>query len=224
MVGMVDTLAPTSRVLKLFSLTVPPLVFLMITYISLTEYVFGLSYVVGRRLGKRLRKTLRVGYILFTSIGAGLLHVGLLSRCALGASMDVSALCPDVLLTEHSCLAPSASACLMMLLALFVERISVPMLDLSHFQPYEIGTYARVTNGVAIAIVWFCMAEAQLGALLLLGILTARRALVLFPRSSKLYALFIKLYTVLHMSKVIAHRCNGSRRLSVATTVAILSL
>jgi hypothetical protein len=51
-----------------------------------------------------------------------------------------------------------------------------------------------------------------------------QQRLGLIWRCNKVYGILMKLYTVLHMSRVLAHRCPGSRRLTVATTVAMLSL
>ena len=212
--------ATTTRVLTLFSLTVPAIIFFLVTYVALTEHVFGMSYVIGRRLGRRLRAGFRVAYLLIASVVAGLFHAALLLRCTL----DEFSLCPAVLLGERRCLAPSASACLAVVVAISLERVFVPMLDLWRVTPYEHGTYSRAVNGAAVAVVWFCMAEEQLGAILLLCMLSSRRALALLPRCNKLYGIFIKLYTVLHMSRVLAHRCGGSRRLVVASTVSMLSL
>lgn len=224
MVGAPELDGRTSRVLQLFSLTVPPLVILLITYVALTEHVFGMSYLIGRRMGKRTRRPLRFLYVVITSLTAGMLHAAMLSRCILVAPMDESAFCPDVPMTEQRCLAPSAVTALAMFVALWVERVVGPMLDLTRTHPYKTGTHARTINAAALSVVWFCMSEQQTGALLLLGMMTARRALVLLPRCNKFYGILMKLYTVIHMSRVLAHRCEASRRLSVATVVAILSL
>ena len=48
------------RVLRLFRLSAPPVFFLLTCYVCLGEHVFGLAYVVGRRLTPRMaRPTLR---------------------------------------------------------------------------------------------------------------------------------------------------------------------
>lgn len=216
---------PVSRVLKLFGLTVPPLVILLLMYIGFTEHVFGLSYVLNRQMGRPFRRSLRVAYLLASSVAAGLCHAILLSRCALdGLEGADSPLCPEVLLGERRCLAPSSMACLVAVLTLWVERAVAPALDLWGRGPYQRGPTARAIQASAVAVVWFCMAEQQLGAVLLLCMLSARRALALFPRCDRLYGILFKLYTVLHMSRVLAYRCPGSRRLSVATTAAMLCL
>lgn len=216
---------PVSRVLKLFGLTVPALVILLIIYIGLTEHVFGMSYVINRQMGRSFRRSLRVSYLLASSVAAGLCHAVLLSRCALDGLEGVdSPLCPEVLLGERRCLAPSSMAALVAVLTLWVERIVAPALDMWGRGPYQRGPIARATQASAVAVVWFCMAEQQLGAVLLLCMLSARRALVLLPRCSKIYGILMKLYAVLHMSRVLAYRCPGSRRLAVATTMAMLAL
>ena len=216
---------PVSRVLKLFGLTVPALVIMLLTYIGLTEHVFGLSYALNRQMGRSFRRSLRVAYLLASSGAAALCHAVLLSRCALDGLEGVdSPLCPEVLLGERRCLAPSSMACLVAVLTLWVERVVAPALDLWGRGPYQRGPTARAIQASAVAVVWFSMAEQQLGAVQLLCMLSARRALVLFPRCSKGYGILMKLYTVLHMSRVLAYRCPGSRRLAVATTTAMLAL
>ena len=217
---------PVSRVLKLFGLTVPALVILLLMYIGFTEHVFGLSYVLRRQMGRSFRRSLRVAYLLASSTAAGLCHAVLLSRCALDGLEGVdSPLCPEVLLGERRCLAPSSMACLVAVLTLWVERIVAPALDLwDKNGPYQRGLFARATQASAVAIVWLCMAERQLGAVLLLCMLSGRRALALLPRCNKVYGISIKFYTILHMSRVLAYRCVGSRRLAAATTMAMLNL
>ena len=217
---------PVSRVLKLFGLTVPALVILLLMYIGFTEHVFGLSYVLNRQMGRSFRRSLRIAYLLASSTAAGLCHAVLLSRCALDGLEGVdSPLCPEVLLGERRCLAPSSMACLVAVLALWVERVVAPALDLWKGDgPYQRGPTARAIQASAVAVVWFCMAEQQLGAVQLLCMLSARRALALFPRCNRFYGILLKLYAVLHMSRVLAYRCPGSRRLAVATTTAMLAL
>ena len=216
---------PVSRVLKLFGLTVPAILVLLIIYVALTEHVFGMSYVINRQMGRSFRRSLRIAYLLFASAAAALCHAALLSRCALDGLEGVdSPLCPEVLLGERRCLAPSAMACLVAVVALWVERIVAPALDLWGRGPYQRGPFARIAQASAVAVVWLCMAEQQLGAVLLLCMLSGRRALVLFPRCNRGYGILMKLYTVLHMSRVLAYRCPGSRRLAVATTAAMLGL
>ena len=122
---------PVSRVLKLFGLTVPALVIMLLTYIGLTEHVFGLSYALNRQMGRSFRRSLRVAYLLASSGAAALCHAVLLSRCALDGLEGVdSPLCPEVLLGERRCLAPSSMACLVAVLTLWVERVVAPALDL----------------------------------------------------------------------------------------------
>jgi len=216
---------PVSRVLKLFGLTVPSLVIMLLIYIGLTEHVFGLSYAINRQMGRSFRRSLRVAYLIASSMAAVLCHAVLLSRCALDGLEGVDTpLCPEVLLGERRCLAPSSMACIVAVLTLWVERWVVPALDLWGRGPYQRGPTARTIQASAVAVVWFCMAEQQLGAVQLLCMLSARRALVLFPRCNRGYGILMKLYTVLHMSRVLAYRCPGSRRLAVATTTAMLAL
>jgi len=218
---------PVSRVIKLFGLTIPPLTIMLITYIGLTEYVFGVAYVINRQMGRKFRRTLRLWYLLASSAAASLCLAALLSRCALDGLEGVdSPLCPEVLIGETRCLQPSAMACLVAVLTLWIERFVAPALDLwnDNSGPYQRGFFARATQASAVTVVWLCMAERQLGAVLLLCLLSGRRALALLPRCNKIYGILIKFYTILHMSRVLAYRCAGSRRLAVATTVAMLNL
>lgn len=215
----------TSRVIKLFGLTVPAVLILLLIYVALTEHVFGMSYAINRQMGPGFRRSLRIAYLVVSSVAAGLCCAALLSRCALDGLDGVdSPLCPEVLLGERHCLAPSAMACLVAVTTLWVERIVAPALNLWGKVPYARGPFARIAQASAVAVVWLCMADQQLGAVLLLCMLSGRRALALLPRCNKVYGILMKLYTVLHMSRVLAHRCPGSRRLTVATTVAMLSL
>ena len=51
-----------------------------------------------------------------------------------------------------------------------------------------------------------------------------RFALVHFPAVEKGYALSIKLYTVLHMCRVLTHKCEAIPKLAVATVTAMAVL
>ena len=46
-----------ARVLRLFRLTVPPVFFLLACYVFLGEHVFGLAYVIAKRLNKHCFST-----------------------------------------------------------------------------------------------------------------------------------------------------------------------
>ena len=60
---------------------------------------------------------------------------------------------------------------------LLVERCANPLLDLGH----PTGFVARALNASAVVVLWFCMANQQTTALLLLGFFAARCALAPFP-------------------------------------------
>ena len=68
------------RVLRLFRLSAPPVFFLLACYVFLGEHVFGLAYVVGKRLKPRVRATLRACYRLSTRAIALVMHLYLLVR------------------------------------------------------------------------------------------------------------------------------------------------
>ena len=109
------------RVLKLFSLTVPPIGVLAACYVGLGEHVFGLSYVVGRRLRPRLKRVCRAGYLAGTSLVALCQVVALLATCGGTASA-----CPPVRLGERNCLAAASASALWALVMLLVERCASP--------------------------------------------------------------------------------------------------
>lgn len=204
------------RVLKLFSLTVPPVGVLALVYIGLGEHVFGLNYVVGKRLKPRLKWVLRAVYLLGTSLWATVLFTALLATCGSTASA-----CPLVRLDERWCLVWASSGTLWSALVLLVERCASPLLDLGH----PTGFFARVKNASAVVVLWFCMAHKQTAALLLLGLLAARRAFAPLPRLNRATGLVVKLATVVHMSRVVAHRCDDAvPKFAVAAVAAMAPL
>ena len=73
-------------------------------------------------------------------------------------------------------------------------------------------------------LTWITIADQQLCAQLLLLLFTSRRALVHFPAVDKAYALCIKLYTMLHMCRVLTHQCEAVPKLAVATVAAMAVL
>lgn len=219
-----------SRVIALFALTMPPLVLVMAIYASLTEHVFGLSHFMGSQMGARTRRALRAAHYVVSAAVSAVVQAALVTQCGLPALAvaaelpDAQLACPRVDFHELGCLASGASASLLLVLALFLERVSVPLLNLSHHAVYARGALPRLRNAAAVVVVWLCMAEQQVGGLLVLGLLTTRRVLVHVPKLDRGYGIFIKLYTVLNMSRVVSYKCPGSRRLAVATVIAMLPL
>ena len=225
-----EVVVSVSRVIAMFGLTVPPLVLVMAVYASLTEHVFGLSHFMGSQMGARTRRVLRAAHHVLSAAVSAVVQAALITQCGVPALVVASELpgaqlaCPRVDFRELGCLASGASASLLLVLALFVERVSVPLLNLSHLPVYARGVLPRLRNAAAVVVVWLCMAEEQVGALLLLALLFARRVLVHVPKLDRGCGVLIKLYTVLNMSRVISYKCPGSRRLAVAAVIAMLPL
>lgn len=204
------------RVLKMFSLSVPPVSALAACYIGLGEHVFGLNYVIGKRLKPRLKRLLRVGYLVSTSLAAIALFTALLVTCGGTASA-----CPPVRLGERPCLISASVASVWALVMLLVERCANPLLDLGH----PTGFLARSFNASTVVVLWFCMAHKQTMALLLLAFFATRRALALFPWANRSVGRLVKLVAVLHMSRVVGHRCDdGVPKYAVAALVAMAPL
>ena len=208
--------ANVSRVLRIFRLSVPPVFFLLACYVFLGEHVFGLAYVIGRRLKPRMRATLRGLYRLGAALVAFGMHASLWFACA----DDETSLCPPTRFEERRCLIITSVSALYCGATLIVERWANPMFELG--QPT--GLCARACAAAGLMLTWITAADAQLCAHLLLLLFTARRTLVHFPAVEKAYALCIKLYTVLHMSRILTRQCEAIPKLAVATVAAMAVL
>ena len=204
-----------SRVLRLFRLSVPPVFFLLVCYVLLGEHVFGLAYVIGNRLKPRMRATLRGFYRLSTAAIALVVHLYLLFACGSEASA-----CPSVRMGERHCLIITSVSALYCGATLIVERWANPMLELNH----PSGLRARCCAAIGLMLTWITIADQQLCAHLLLLLFTARRTLALFPAVDKAYALAIKLYTMIHMSRTLTQQCDAIPKLAVATVAAMAVL
>jgi|SaaInlV_125m_DNA_1040241.scaffolds.fasta_scaffold59583_2 hypothetical protein len=211
--------ANVSRVLRLFRLSVPPIFFLLACYVCLGEHVFGLAYVVGKRLKPRLRATLRGLYRLVAAFFAFFIHTYLWYACA-DEGDEGASLCPRTRFGERHCLAITSTGVLYCGATLLVERWANPVLALD--QPT--GLRARACAAIGLMLTWIAVADQQLCAHLLLLLFTSRRALVHFPEVEKVYAMFIKLYTVLHMSRILTQQCDAIPKLAVATVAAMAVL
>ena len=202
-----------SRVLRLFRLTVPPVFFTLACYVFLGEHVFGLAYVVGKRLKPRMRATLRGFYHLSTATFALGLHLYMLFACG-----DTTAsMCPPVRLKERQCLAITSATALYCGATLLAERWANPMLDLK--QPT--GFCARASAAAGLAVTWICIADQQLCAQLLLLLFTGRRIFARFPAVDLLYGHTVKTYTLLHMIRILTDECEAIKKLAVATVAAM---
>jgi len=203
--------------LRLFRLSVPPVFFLLACYVFLGEHVFGLAYVIGKRLKPRLRATLRGVYRLCTAFIAFVVHTYLWYACA---DDDGASLCPSTRFGERNCLAITSTAALHCGATLLVERWANPMFQLG--QPT--GLRVRCCAAAGLMLTWIAVADQQLCAHLLLLLFTSRRTLVHFPAVEKVYALCIKLYAVLHMSRILTRQCDAIPKLAVATVAAMAVL
>jgi len=205
-----------SRVLRLFRLSVPPIFFLLACYVFLGEHVFGLAYVIGNRLKPRMRATLRGFYRLGTAMVALGMHASLWYACV----DDELSACPRTRFGERHCLIATSVSALYCGATLLVERWANPMLELN--QPS--GLRARCCAAIGLMLTWITIADQQLCAHLLLLLFTARRTLALFPAVDKTYALAIKLYTMIHMSRTLTEQCDAIPKLAVATVAAMAVL
>jgi len=207
--------ANMSRVIRFFRLSVPPVFFLLVCYVFLGEHVFGLGYVIGRRLKPRMRTTLRACYRLSTAMIGLVVHLYLLLACGSEASA-----CPPVRFGERNCLIITSVSALYCGATLLVERWANPMLQLE--QPT--GLMTRCCAAVGLVLTWMTIADQQLCAHLLLLLFTARRTLAFFPAVDKAYATVIKLYAMVHMSRALTEQCDAIPKLAVATVAAMAVL
>ena len=207
---------PVARMLRIFRISVPPVFFLLACYVFLGEHVFGLAYVVGKRLKPRMRATLRGLYRLGSATLAWFMHTYLWYACA----DDETSLCPRTRFGERHCLAITSTSALYCGATLLAERWANPLFELG----LPTGLRARACTAAGLMLTWICIADQQLCAHLLLLLFTSRRTLVHFPRVETAYALCIKLYTFVHMSRVLTHQCDAIPKLAVATVAAMAVL
>ena len=205
-----------SRVLRLFRLSVPPVFFLLVCYVFLGEHVFGLAYVIGNRLKPRMRATLRGFYRLGMAMVALGMHASLWYTCV----DDEASACPRTRFGERHCLIATSVSALYCGATLIVERWANPMLELNQ----RSGLRARCCAAIGLMLTWITIADQQLCAHLLLLLFTARRTLALFPAVDKAYALAIKLYAMIHMSRTLTEQCDAIPKLAVATVAAMAVL
>ena len=208
--------ANISRMLRIFRLSIPPVFFLLACYVFLGEHVFGLAYVVGKRLKPRMRATLRGLYRLGTAFIGFVMHASLWYTCA----DNETSLCPRTHFQERRCLIATSVCALYCGWTLLMERWANPMLELG--QPT--GLRARTCAAMGLMLTWITVADEQLCAHLLLLLFTSRRTLVHFPAVEKVYATGIKLYTMLHLCRVLTHQCEAIPKLAVATVAAMAVL
>lgn len=208
---------PGRRVLRLFRLSVPPVFFVLVCYVCMGEHVFGIAYVIGNRLKPRMRDTLRAIYHLSTATFALFIHIYIWNACAV---TDEASACPQTRFGERHCLAITSASALHCGATLLTERWANPMFRLNQVT----GLRARLCAAAGLLLVWITIADQQLCAQLLLLLFTSRRTLVLFPKVDYAYGLCIKVYTVLHMSQVLTHKCDAIPKLAVATVAAMAVL
>ena len=208
--------ADVSRVLRLFRLSVPPVFFLLTCYVFLGEHVFGLAYIVGNRLGPKMCATLRICYRMASACVALFMHLYLWYAC----SSDEASACPSTRFGERNCLAITSACALYCGATLLVERWANPLFHLGE----PTGVKARAYAAAGLMVTWITIADQQLCAHLLLMLFTARRMLAMFPTVDYTYALCIKFYSMIHMSRILSQRCDGIPKLAVATVAAMCLL
>jgi len=202
-----------ARMLRLFRLSVPLVFFLLACYVFLGEHVFGLAYVVGNRLKPSMRTTLRACYRLGSAAVALIIHGYLWYACG----SDEASLCPPTRFEERNCLLVTSVSALYCGATLLVERWANPMLHLGR----PTGLKVRACAAAGLMVTWISVADQQLCAHLMLLLFTARRTLAMFPVVDYTYALCIKFYAMVHMSRVLSQRCDGIPKLAVATVAAM---
>ncbi len=206
------------RVVTLFGAAFPPVVLMTLTYAGLGDAVFAVNRVVGRRLNARLRRWSRRCYVAINTVAGVLLHGALLSYCY---APDACASRP---LEGRGCLGMASVAVLCLGAARGADRVIAPLLDVRDWPGYEVGFRARVAHGIVLCVAWMCIAEGEVLVVPLLLATTARRALAMMPFLGSCYIATLRLYTLLHTSRVLQHNCDAAttQRLPVAVMSTLL--
>ena len=225
------------RVLSLFGLTFPPVVFLAMTYAGLGDAVFLVNRVVGRRLNQRLRMLVRRGYVSANALAALAAAAALGVNCGggfgLGDACGAAARRP--LLERRECLLSAGVVTLALGVVYGVDRVAVPLLAVNDRTPsYARGLRARIFHGATLCVVWLCLAEGETLAVALLLAAAGRRALALLPRTGAAWVWGLRLYTLLYTARVLRGGCHdrdgaranapASARLPVAATLAVFAI
>lgn len=238
------------RLISAFSLSVPPLGFLSLIYVCLSDAVFSINLVVGKRLYAPLRFGGRAAYLAVNAAGFVSLHFALAfaSGGAVGLFQDGCDAAPRVL-HDRTCLLLTASGALLHAGAMLADRVAIPLLGIGDdARGYARGWRARFLEAAATSVLWMAVAEVDATAVLIVSAQSARRwtgsCLALLSVRSKgpfavadwissistrLYILFFKLLALGHMASLLAttssNVCSGAqRRLAVGTVLALSGL
>jgi len=214
---MVGGAAELSRLQRLFSLSVPPLVFLAMGYVGLSNSVFGLAHLVGKRLAPSLRRPLRTAYVGLTGLVAATAHIALVMSCASLGDPCSERSAP---LQDAHCFGASSAAVVFLLCTFAVDRVFVPLLDVQ-CDACALSLRARAARAAAVAVVWMSLAESCSATIPLLLLLTARRALCRMEVLDALAGTALKAYASMSAMAVVGGACAGSKRLTVAATAAV---
>ena len=204
------------RLQRLFSLSLPPLIVCTIVYVGLSNAVFGLATLVGKRLRPSLRGALRRAYLWSTGLIAATCGSALLVSCASTGDPCVEGQWP---LQDARCFGV-ASATVVALLTIFAaDRVFVLLLGIDDVA-CALTLHARAARAAAIAVSWMGLAEQCSATVALLLLLAARRA---FARAELMCALagtVLKAYQAISVVSLLVGACGGSKRLTVAATTA----
>jgi len=210
------------RVQTVFHWTYPVVGLLSVVYVGVGDVVFGAFRVIGRRLP--LRSLLREAYHVVEVAVASALHTGMIATC------HTTDACTEKPLHRRWCMIATSVSLLVYAAVLVADRAIEPLLKISHsFPGHAHGMAARIFNAAAVCAGWICVAECETLGVVLLLVVSARRALALAPVPfvANVYIGLIKLYALVHTFWILhnAHTCHASsRRAPVAVMGSILAL
>ena len=206
------------RVVTLFGAAFPPVVLMTLGYAGLGNAVFAVNRVVGRRLNARLRRWSRRCYLAINTVAGAILHCALLNYCY---ASDACAARP---LEGQGCLGMASVAVLCLGAVRGADRVIVPLLDVRDCPGYEVGFRARIAHGIVLCVTWMCISEGEVLVIVLLLATTARRTFAMVPFLGSCYVVTLRLYVLLHTSRVLRHECDSAitQRLPVAVMSTML--
>mgnify|MGYP004305777411 CR=1 FL=1 len=206
-----------TRVAWAFNVSFPPIFFLCLVYSCLGKPVFAINRVVGDRLHGKLRRGLRLGYILSCSLAAGSLHVGTLWY-GVPALFDP---CMDQVLGKRAPVFTMACAAIWYVVITFADRIAVPLLNIPSRTPGHAHDFTeRMLESCAITSIWMAFGDRSTAVVpLMLGI-TGRRMLAAFPMFAWAYVLILKTIAFHHTTLALNPGCGDS--VPKGPTVAML--
>ena len=212
--------------LTLMFTTLPPVTLLVFAYILASDIMFAIVRFFGKRVNSSLRSLWRIAWLSINVAVFGSVLFYMLRECILPLE-NVDGFCNKHRPLEHQpCLVLACATCVMMLLALFADRIIGPFVGLEPEETvYERRRVERVAWGAALVIAWAAVSDLDSTAILLLFGLSARRALEPWVASSLLRPaiLVYKGMTIWIMGRTLSHHCTLLvPRLAVGSVLAIL--